>query len=177
MRSILALVCSAMLSACTLPYVPPTTGPTAKLRLYAPSGGLPTNSVMLYTLGDGQCGDARKVRAIGGIQLGGIYGGELDIGMLKDEATKADQGRYFEIVVPAEKQFYFNVRGAHANTICDVTQSFTPQEDGQYEVIFIKYPNGCATRLTRLQLKEDSVLKEPETSWKKNPKTCSTYGN
>ena len=133
-------------------------------------------SVLLYTFGDDKCGETRKVRVIGGVQLGGMSG-EPDLDMWKDVATKADQGRYFEIVVPAEQVFNFNVRGSHWGAICDVTQSFNPQKDQQYEVVFTRTGKSCFTRVSRLTLEGGSLKKENEQSWKRNQVTCSSYMN
>lgn len=103
--------------------------------------------------------------------------GEPDLDMWKDVATKADQGRYFEIVVPAEQVFNFNVRGSHWGAICDVTQSFNPQKDQQYEVVFTRTGKSCFTRVSRLTLEGGSLKKENEQSWKRNQVTCSSYMN
>ncbi len=133
-------------------------------------------SVLLYTFGDDKCGETRKVRVIGGVQLGGMSGA-TDLGMWKDAATKADEGRYFEIVIPAEQVFYFNVRGSHWGAICDVTQSFIPKQDRQYEVVFTRNTRSCLTRVSQLMLEGENLKRGAEQSWKRNQVTCSSYMN
>lgn len=181
MKSILlALFVLTLFSACTVAYKMPVEGEdVAKLRLYAP-GFFKSRSYVasVYTHADEQCGQEKKVRALGAIfQLGGMLKSNVLLDMYKDPQFDYNEAEYAEIRIPANKRFNFSYTLAIGSQRCDVGLSFLPDSNKQYESIVYFNNSYCYVAVEELVLNQGKVDRNKVDSFKMNKTQCIFHWN
>lgn len=173
----LAASCAAALSACTHAYRAPDSRSIAKVRFYIPEVVHALQSVGVYAFSDDNCGGATKLRQLGGIQLGGMSASDIDIGMWKDAQLDYPKNSYVEIPVVADQRFNFTAVGAYAFATCNLTMSFLPKANAQYEVNYFTQGQQCNARIDEISLNGTSLNRTRERSAKLNARACTFFWN
>ena len=178
MRAIPLALLALTLGACNAAYrLPEGATQTAKVRFSSPDARL-GNSLGVYSLSsEDSCMDAKKLRHLGGWQMGGISEKDLDIGMLKVPGVDYGKNQYVEVPVVAEQRANFALQGLSGGQTCHLTLSFLPKADRQYEVNFFTSGPKCYGGVYELVPASGAVRLERETSAKLNGKTCTTFWN
>ncbi len=167
------------LTGCNTAYrLPEGATQTAKVRFFSPETARVANSLAIYSLtSPDQCMDAKKLRVLGGWQMGGMSANEVDIGMRKNPQTLYEKNMYVEVPVVAEKRFNFALQGLDTGKVCHLTMSFLPKADRQYEVSYRSDRDKCYGAIRELISVGDEVMLSPEPSAELNEKTCKMFWN
>lgn len=176
-KAALAASCAAALSACTHAYKAPDANAIAKVRFYIPEVAQAAQSVGVYAFEDDNCGGASKLRQLGGIQLGGMSASDIDINMWKDAQLPYPKNAYVEIPVPADQRFNFTVVGSYAFATCNLTMSFLPRADAQYEVSYVTQGRQCNARVDEISLIGTRLNRIKEPSTRRNARPCTFFWN
>ena len=121
-----------MIGGCAAPYVEPTSGPTARVRILAPTVRF-TESLGLLVYPGGKC-DAEAVFGVLGGNLGFLH--EKDLPSL-DMPTilPIKRGTSFERRIPAGGKYLFRAYSSRGSDMCTAHASFVPQPDTDYEIL------------------------------------------
>jgi hypothetical protein len=179
MRFPLTVFALILLSGCNLPYRPPAGSTNiAAVRFSVPEAARLATNVAVYVLsGENRCSDAKKVRLLGGLQLGGIPDDAVDIGMLKDPKLTYQKNMYVEINVVADRRFNFAFAGHHGFEECFLSMSFLPKTGKQYEISYFTDVTYCHAAVSELSRLGELVQVAEETSVKQNSVTCKRFWN
>ncbi len=176
---ILLLGCTT-LAGCTFAYKPPDPGRNvAKVRFFAPEvGSKGILSVSIYAFTDDKCSGTTKLRQLGGPNLVySIPSKDTDIGMWKDPATNYDRNLYVEAPVVTDQRFNFAILVSYVNTSCNVTLSFLPQSDRQYEVKHFTQGRQCSATISEITSEGEKILMSKEPTAQRNSKACTHFWN
>lgn len=178
MKLFLASIGVLLLTGCNPAYTNPDTVNIAKVRFYIPEVGPDIHSVGTYVFSDDHCNNGKKVWQIGGpIQLGGMSKQAIDVGMWKFPTRSYEDNKYAEILVEADQRLNFALHGVYLGAECNLTMSFLPKAQHQYEVTYLTNAGKCYANIYEL-VKDGDVLTEiKEPTGHKNAQTCTFFWN
>jgi len=192
--TLFVLLTAVLTASCAQFYTPDLTGPTAQIRFVADA----PRYTLVGAMADEQCGtegNAGRITALGGTafrheemfakkhqRIGVPGGGDIPMDLMH------------EINIPAEKNFVFifrsrvgsyaagaavaSVVGSGLSTVstCDLTLSFYPKKDEQYEVVYRFDGVRCGATLEKVvRTASGEVQRFKEDSFKK-PTQCKYPG-
>lgn len=143
-------------------YVPPDSGPRAKIRFVADTDS-PT---AVRVLGTPDCASPDLKIALLGRHVGPDQGWGRSIGIpMFGPYTK---NVMTEVYIPAGRPFPMRFHWDSGYTACTVNIAFTPAENDSYEAVFSKEPGACKVEVSRISItRESAPAKVPEISTRK----------
>lgn len=150
------VVCAASvlsLASCVTAYAPPTSGPTAKIRFQANTD---SQSVLPRVRPDGsQCQSLPMI----GKEDKWVKKSAAETSSLNMlGASAAPDTRRIERLFAAEKPLKLQLQGIGGKT-CNVTFVFTPEANGQYEVLYDTSSEKCYATVNKLTAGTNGEIK------------------
>ncbi|WP_442782036.1 hypothetical protein [Collimonas fungivorans] len=161
-----SLIVISALTGCAAPkpYISPTSGDTAKIRVINNSMG--TSDVSATTT----CG-VSSAKSIASFST--FYKVDKSRADMYGSQEYENKSNVIERVVEAEKDtnFFAGYQGASTN-ICIVGTAFTPRKNQQYEMRFLGGIGGCSLTVVKLSVVDGQIVKEKINDLHPAKKTC-----
>jgi hypothetical protein len=162
---------ASFLGACAIPYKPPASGSTARIRIAAPEAAR-TAAVGVNYYEAGTCGAAMELGHLGVVLNSTDF---RPIGI--PGAEKLREGKFFERQISSGTRKMFSARVVvpwlYGTKTCYVSWSYIPAADADYEANIGWTASQCFVRTDRLVRDENNRLTaSPEPSAKLEPR-CS----
>lgn len=151
------IVALTALCACTTTYLPPTTGPTAKLRIQVP---LEDYHVRNYMWNGKACEAPKAELGVVGaprhLRPSDVKLTNSTLGMLGERPPSTTR---VERLIPAEQPVFIQLFAAlsvsgsfsqYTITACNQTIEFLPKDGKQYEITHMPGPTGCSVAVEEL---------------------------
>lgn len=171
----LAIAAAAALAGCQTYYVPPASGPTAKLRVQIEADDY---FVVPYVWTGGLCKDPAILSLIGAspqwVTAEHAAKERSSLNMLG--GTSAANAKRVERLVPAERplalSLHSNRPGGGKLQLCNSNLSFTPESGREYEVSHMLGSNACLVAVNELVADGRGFKRVPLTSVVQHPSKC-----
>lgn len=176
----------ALLAACAVPYKLPENAPLAKVRFITADGGL--KRIFVFANENCERGEfGGQLAVIGGWGSSGeisqlnMYDKREQSIRIAEREVHADQRLYFSFHESYTIPYYsYGPNGLYTNYalsttyLCNVTLSFIPKQDHQYEVVQIMSGRmKCDASVAELvKLSNGTVIRRPEETVVINEKEC-----
>ena len=167
-KVLIMLVITAFTTGCVTYAPEPTEGPRAKMRFKSYASGW---NVIIKSHSTSKCEGSERVAILSGIALKHnrqTMGMPLGEGLTEKEFT--------EVYIPANKPYIFTMGEHHGSVYtgyhhCDITMTFTPQENHMYETVYAHDEGKCGVgvfEIVKNQKGEYESVKV-ESAYKNNP--------
>ena len=165
----LLLLSLLALAGCAGPYVEPTSGDTARIRILAPTVSFTESSGVVAYPG-GKCDAVAEFGVLGG-NLAGLTDTKLPaLGIPKVMPIKPNTS--YERRIPAGGKILFKVNSGKGQSACSVMASFVPEANADYELLMHSTSVNCGINVRKIVVDANGTafaIKPPDVTY---PKTC-----